>query len=379
MKQLYAFLIILIFMLSACGNNKPDLSTSATPTSNSAPIIADKKIDSVLAFDMYENDWVYYSIRAYNRNKDVIWQYDTEKVKNNADMPLFNYCRNIVAGQIDVFFLNKLIALDIKTGSELWKAGIEADYGFEMAAVDDILYFYIPSEYITYLYSPEGMLLDSISDDAIPKNFERPFEEIEESETTKAPEETRKATGSSSESGSDYKEAYKKVFKYFEKQIRSGEEWNDPRTEYALYDLNTDGTPELIVGFGTREKTSNYYFYTYTDGKAKLISGRTDVYDEDDEDAVPGREELYGACDRGVIGFMSMKGYEWANLYSMSGKNITSEELFFGEIAGGNDNYNFREISFCDFDDMRGFNWSGNPEYDNYKAMENLIRLHADD
>ena len=74
-----------------------------------------------------------------------------------------------------------------------------------------------------------------------------------------------------------------------------------------------------------------------------------------------------------------MKGYEWATLYSMSGSKLTEKELFDGEMAGGENDYDFRDLTLYDFDDMSGFDWSGNPDYDNYKAMENLIKLHDKD
>ncbi len=41
--------------------------------------------------------------------------------------------------------------------------------------------------------------------------------------------------------------------------------------EYTLYDINKDGTPELILKRGTCEADYMFEFYTYTNGKAALL------------------------------------------------------------------------------------------------------------
>ena len=48
-------------------------------------------------------------------------------------------------------------------------------------------------------------------------------------------------------------------------------ECSDKTAEYTLYDLDKDGTPELIV----KEKSTQYYVYSYIDGKAVLCGKET--------------------------------------------------------------------------------------------------------
>lgn len=95
-------------------------------------------------------------------------------------------------------------------------------------------------------------------------------------------------------------------------------------TEYTLYDINNNGSPELIV----KEKEKNYYVYTLDNGECKSCGDSFDGY----------QNGLYACDSNGIIvynGGMGNMRAEYLDLYILqnNGELIWSESIITTELG----------------------------------------------
>ncbi len=136
---------------------------------------------------------------------------------------------------------------------------------------------------------------------------------------------------------SDVYESYKKVldsYPVYSNGLTIPDEYSETNY-YTLYDIDKNGTPELIV----REEHNDFYVYTYSNGEAKYSGSLWSVY------GTP----LYECNGNGVAvhwGGMGNLRVEYFTLYSLNngvlseGENIIStEENSFDELYATLDRY----------------------------------------
>lgn len=123
--------------------------------------------------------------------------------------------------------------------------------------------------------------------------------------------------------------AYKKVLAGFVNPLTE-EVGMEPMNEYAVYDIDKNGIPELLIKSGTCEADYKTFFYSYDGNEVKSAgeewSGHTSYY------SYPG--------DNGIVQYNAHMGFAAAYRYSLGNDGIVfeNEKLFednLDERAGG--------------------------------------------
>ncbi|SFU98706.1 hypothetical protein SAMN02910342_02764 [Butyrivibrio sp. INlla21] len=114
---------------------------------------------------------------------------------------------------------------------------------------------------------------------------------------------------------SDFKEAYADFLK-----TNEVDEDGSPIQEYMIYDIDKDGTPELLACCGLGEADSHKRVYTFADGEIKFIdvlyTSHTGIWTYPD--------------DNGIILRWTFSGGEDYTRYSLNNNEFTTEELYSG-------------------------------------------------
>ena len=122
----------------------------------------------------------------------------------------------------------------------------------------------------------------------------------------------------------DWAEAYGAILDA--KQAESAdpqEQWGTPGCEYTLYDIDKDGSPELIVKLGTCEADYHGEIYTFKDGGASLICGELGL----------GHSSLYSdPGENGLILMWGHMGYAAAERLSMEEGGLESVTLYEDDL-----------------------------------------------
>ena len=112
---------------------------------------------------------------------------------------------------------------------------------------------------------------------------------------------------------------------------------------YHLYDIDGNGTPELILLEGTCEADYNYYVYTYEDGNAVQLG------------TLLGSRLFYEVPDQnGVISVRGKQGYQFVDQITISGDKLMENELFSGEASDDGYYANEYEIPYYYVNDLSG-------------------------
>lgn len=120
----------------------------------------------------------------------------------------------------------------------------------------------------------------------------------------------------------DYNEAYSDILKEYE-------EGDDDyySASYGLYDIDHNGTYELIISYGTTEADWSNAVYEYTDSGVKYI------------DEIGGSVGLYGAENRnGIYAVSGKMGSETIRRITLDNENLT-DEIILEEDVGEGDYY----------------------------------------
>lgn len=123
--------------------------------------------------------------------------------------------------------------------------------------------------------------------------------------------------------------------------------------KYYVYDINGDGTPELLIGHGTCRADYTIDVYTIKNQYASYIGN------------VFGDELL--AIEDGICGYYAQMGGEVVNVYSMNGDSITEDNFY--EHDAGETYTEFPFLPSYDITDFSGLNWTVNPETGNNSEM----------
>lgn len=123
--------------------------------------------------------------------------------------------------------------------------------------------------------------------------------------------------------------------------------------KYYVYDINGDGTPELLIGHGTCRADYTIDVYTIKNQYASYIGN------------VFGDELL--AIEDGICGYYAQMGGEVVNVYSMNGDSITEDNFY--EYDAGETYTEFSFLPSYDITDFSGLNWTVNPETGNNSEM----------
>lgn len=120
-------------------------------------------------------------------------------------------------------------------------------------------------------------------------------------------------TEENSESGG-MKDAYQKILDDTYSKYQSS---NGKYLEYHVYDVDQDGTEELIVRNGTCEADYMWYLYTYSGGKAVSV----DTF-------AGGHSALYTCSSGGFYCMHAQMGYEEVYKYTLSNGKLTKQKTY---------------------------------------------------
>lgn len=126
---------------------------------------------------------------------------------------------------------------------------------------------------------------------------------------------------------------------------------------YYVYDINGDGTPELIEGLGTCRADYTFHVYTTKNGSllkvGELAGDQLGVFGEQNT----------------IFGYYAQMGYETILVYSMANDSITETARYEKESPNGYMNLTFLD-SFA-LHDLSGLYWAKNPSAKNDASLLN--------
>lgn len=117
---------------------------------------------------------------------------------------------------------------------------------------------------------------------------------------------------------------------------------------YLLYDMEQDGTPEMIVKVGSSDSLFQYRFYSLRDSNAKLLKAINSSHS--------------GICGyssgKGVIIYQVGQSVENVTIVTLSGDTLAEETILNRTVSI---THPFVTLSFCQLNDPAGLEWTGNP------------------
>ncbi|WP_243136679.1 hypothetical protein [Acetobacterium paludosum] len=128
-----------------------------------------------------------------------------------------------------------------------------------------------------------------------------------------------------------YKDAYKQVVYQLFKDNGAKYGYSQYACPYSLFDMDSNGIPELFVKKGDCEANYEYSIYTYENGQAKFI-GTTNG----------GHSGLYGQSNNSsgeLILLMAHMGYQQVDEINYVNGVITRNTISSGEVPAGKDYY----------------------------------------
>ncbi|WP_417084271.1 tetratricopeptide repeat protein [Evtepia gabavorous] len=175
-------------------------------------------------------------------------------------------------------------------------------------------------------------------------------------EITPAPWITLYMEGLDNQDTQDTQMSWKDVYRVeLERSLRSVS--NPSMCRYYVYDINGDGTPELLEGIGKGRADYTIHVYTAKEGSLQKLG---EMFGDDI--GVFGNQNI-------LFGYYAQMGYETVTIYSVSGENVAKEERYVKESPEGYMDFNFLD-SFS-LEDLSGLDWTGNPSGGNNQDLMN--------
>lgn len=131
--------------------------------------------------------------------------------------------------------------------------------------------------------------------------------------------------------------------------------------KYTLYDIDLDGSPELVVNTGTGDADSLYTVYTIRNGEAVRIGAVPAPY-----------STLYGMTQSGILVMSGHDFKETCHILHMDGDALTLQEQYEMpiEICYWDEVCSMEPLAFYPLHDPTGLAWRSNPGYDNWGALQ---------
>ncbi len=125
----------------------------------------------------------------------------------------------------------------------------------------------------------------------------------------------------STTSAADWKAAYREQLAYMNQHVSDYHSYdtflNESDLEYTVYDIDKDGTKELIVKIGTCEADFEFLFYTYSNGKVISLGSKSGSH-----------AGLSGCSGNGILIYSAHMGYEFENKVTKQGNKLYTTEVF---------------------------------------------------
>ena len=153
-----------------------------------------------------------------------------------------------------------------------------------------------------------------------------------------------------SEKNVDFKSEYKEILSTLESK--------DLYSEYALYDLDEDSVPEMIVKSGISEADTKITIYDIFDGGVNSI----------EIEGFGGHTNIVGATDINTIIFQyGQMSYEKVGLLRYNADSSYTIEIVKEEVTDPQIGYiPFEALKMYSYDDESGLEWNSNPDDENY-------------
>ena len=134
---------------------------------------------------------------------------------------------------------------------------------------------------------------------------------------------------------------------------------------YSMYDIDSDGVPEILIKLGTCEADFEYRVYTYPEG-TRLTATPTMLGSFDG-----GHASVCGISDHDS--FLVWYGHMgWEQISEMT---LTNGSLSASTLFSGSDLASYHELTalpIYELDDLSGLDWYGDPVEDNRYALDNF-------
>lgn len=173
-------------------------------------------------------------------------------------------------------------------------------------------------------------------------------------ETTPAPWITLYMEGFDDQDTQEIQMSWKDVYRVeLERALRSASE--PSACQYYIYDINGDGTPELLEGIGTCRADYTIHVYTAKDGALQKLG---EMFG--DEIGVLGEQNT-------IFSYYAQMGSECIFLYSMANDSIT--EIARYEKESPDEYMDLTFLPAFSLDDLSGLNWTRNPSGDDNQSL----------
>ena len=140
----------------------------------------------------------------------------------------------------------------------------------------------------------------------------------------------------------------------------------EAQTYYTLYDLDTDGVPELLLYRATCEADAEFFFYRFDEAGAAQCVGSLGA----------GHTVLCGYAAEGtVLLHYGQMGYELASLVRFSGDSVDDEltALDGRELEPEEEYLPFEALPTWPLDDAGGLDWTANPADSNDTVLNGFF------
>ena len=266
-------------------------------------------VHSIMGSDKY----IYYYAGA-EESKTYSYNLDTEETETVSDEALNNVCGTslYLSTNDDSQTEVELYCQNEEDSNKDTLTTIENDGQYSVDVVGEKLLICVDhtadETQTMYLADLDGNNMKEIN------QIEKKADSTGTTTATESTTETTEAASESSSSGSGMKAAYQKILDdTYAKYKDNGGKY----LEYHVYDVDQDGTKELIVRNGTCEADYTWHLYTYSGGSASLI----DTFNG-------GHTSLYVCNSGGFYCMQAHMGSEAVYKYTLSNGTLSSQKTY---------------------------------------------------